>query len=83
VHNWNDQYASKILTELRTAASPDTKLVVVDAIIAYASRDLNNDNTNAPTPLLANFGVAGEIRYSVDMAVSLRCYPVVFNSGLM
>jgi hypothetical protein len=70
VHNWGDQNATKILSELRKVASPDTRLVVYDAIIAHACHDPNNDDMDAPVPLLPNFGVAGEIKYTVDMAVS-------------
>lgn len=79
MHDWADPYASKLLTELRKVAQPNTQLLVVDNIVAYACHDLtydNNDNIpgaaskDAPAPLLANFGAANELSYSIDMTVS-------------
>ncbi|KAG6898618.1 hypothetical protein C0993_005645 [Termitomyces sp. T159_Od127] len=39
LHDWSDPYCVPILKELRAAATPETKLVVVDSIIAYACHD--------------------------------------------
>jgi hypothetical protein len=79
MHDWADPYASEILTELRKVALPDTQLLVVDNIVAYACHDPTYDNNDsipgaaakdAPTPLLAKFGVANELSYSMDVMVS-------------
>ena len=85
MHDWSDPYASKILSELRKVALPDTQLLIVDNILAYACHDPtydNNDNIpgaacrDAPAPLLANFGAANELSYAIDMAVSFLNYTI-------
>lgn len=35
IHDWSDKYASTILDRLREAATPTTKLYVIDKIIPY------------------------------------------------
>lgn len=81
MHDWSDPYASKILTELRKVATPDTQLLVVDNIVSYACHDTTLEGKgsipgasckDAPAPLLPNFGAANDMSYSIDMAVSLR-----------
>ena len=85
MHDWSDPYASKILTELRKVALPDTQLLIVDTIVAYACHDPTYDNNDsipgaackdAPAPLLANFGAANELSYSIDMAVSFPSHTI-------
>ncbi|KAG6865590.1 hypothetical protein C0991_001139 [Blastosporella zonata] len=86
LHDWSDPYCSKILKALRAAATPDTKLVVVDNIVAYACHDpanesgLNTGYKEAPAPLLPNYGAANVIPYVYDGLVrvvdvsALLCY---------
>ncbi len=87
LHDWSDAYASTILTELRKAASKDTRLVVIDNIISYACHDSSLDgedvaiagaaDRDAPAPLLPNFGAANDTGYIIDMVVrrcSTPCY---------
>lgn len=68
----------KILKPLREAATPDTRLVVMESISPYACRVTTGDMDNefkgavaqeAPLPLLANWGAAKEMVYIVDMTV--------------
>lgn len=82
MHDWSDPYSSKILAELRKVAGPNTKLLIVDNIVAHACHDPNAEGKGtirvpgaeykyAPAPLLANFGAANELSYTIDMGVSL------------
>ena len=80
LHDWSDPYSSRILTELRKAARDDTKLLVVDNIVAPVCHDPTFEGRSsgvpgalikdAPPPLLANFGAANEMNYTIDLAVS-------------
>ncbi|KAJ7917691.1 hypothetical protein B0H13DRAFT_1994588, partial [Mycena leptocephala] len=48
-----DFYARKILTELRSAATPPTTLVILDHVIPYAcSQPKMNPDAPVPAPLL-------------------------------
>ncbi|KAG6885985.1 hypothetical protein C0992_004742, partial [Termitomyces sp. T32_za158] len=73
LHDWSDPYCARILNELRAAANPETKLVVVDSIIAYACHDptsesrLNSGYKEAPAPLLTNYGAVNVMPYLTDM----------------
>lgn len=89
LHDWSDLYAAKILIELRRAALPDTKLVIVDIIMQYACHDpssgVQGDDTcptvrEAPTPLLANFGSANDLSYTLDAAVSSGLSTAKYNA---
>ncbi|KAG6898572.1 hypothetical protein C0993_005961 [Termitomyces sp. T159_Od127] len=79
LHDWSDPYCARILKELRAAATPETKLVVVDSIIAYACHDpttgsgLNSGYKEAPAPLLPNYGTANITPYLVDLALMVWC----------
>ena len=55
-------------------------LLVIDNIVAHTCHDPTYDNNDsipgaaakdAPAPLLANFGAANELSYSIDMLVSV------------
>ena len=76
LQDWSDPYSVKILKELRAAAKPDTKLVVVDVIVAYACHDPTADSEwssgykEAPAPLLPNYGAANVMPYILDLGVS-------------
>lgn len=69
-HDWSDKYAVKILRQLRDAAIPSTKLVLISCITDYACRVPDDDEAEAPpAPLLANLGGANIFPYSFDLAV--------------
>ncbi len=80
LHDWNNVACKKILTNLRAAALPSTKLVLFEAIMphacpgtgpyAYATRMGKED---PPYPLLANLGVGGGFATMIDMQVCI-CY---------
>lgn len=76
LHNWSDKTALKILRNLRQAALPSTKLLVVDHVVPHACPDpINNDTIpatsleTAPYPLLANMGQASALAYITDIQV--------------
>ncbi|KAF5380106.1 hypothetical protein D9615_006249 [Tricholomella constricta] len=77
LHDWADPYSIKILKALRAAATPDTKLIVLDNIVAYACHDPTVDSelgvgyTEAPTPLLANYGAANVMPYVLDLGMMI------------
>ncbi len=63
IHDWSDEDASKILSNLRSAAGPSSKLVVFDSLARSTCEDPELEGLGlpkAPYPLLANLGVAGE-----------------------
>ncbi|KAF9458915.1 S-adenosyl-L-methionine-dependent methyltransferase [Collybia nuda] len=73
VHDWPDAYSIKLLTELRKAATPTTRLLIFDTVLPYTC-----DNTG-PTadefeaegsgiPGLS-LGAANEVPYSRDIAM--------------
>ncbi|OCH93672.1 O-methyltransferase [Obba rivulosa] len=74
VHDWSDTYAIKIIRQLREAATSETKLVVVDTIVRYTCssgkefEDIPGANiSDAPAPLLANYGIGGTSVYQIDL----------------
>lgn len=82
MHDWPDLYAEKILVHLRKAATPDTKLILMDSIMSYACHDPSGEEEDAapgsaareaPAPLLANYGAANEMGYTADFTVNFLC----------
>lgn len=73
LHDWSDKYCIKLLRNLRNAAGPDTKLVIIDSIISYACEAPLKTGTEAapspPKPLLPNLGGANLLAYEVDIVV--------------
>ncbi|EJD01727.1 S-adenosyl-L-methionine-dependent methyltransferase [Fomitiporia mediterranea MF3/22] len=66
IHDWSDLYCVKLLRRLREAATPTTKLVIVDAVLEYACGSGDN---KPPAPLLGNLGGANVLPYSMDLAM--------------
>ncbi|KAJ6586721.1 O-methyltransferase [Mycena sp. CBHHK59/15] len=79
IHDWSDERTIVILTRLREAAMPTTRLVIVENIVPLASRGESGDpNTkavpgaarpSAPPPLLPNWGVAAASLYYYDVTL--------------
>jgi len=78
LHDWSDTYCLKILTHLREAAAPDTKLVLMERVLQHAcSVPADGDackvagaaHQDAPAPLLANFGIANGMQYVGDLGM--------------
>ncbi|KAJ7648737.1 O-methyltransferase [Mycena polygramma] len=77
VHDWPDDTTDdaviKILSQLRAAATPKTKLVIVDQIIPYATESALVDSIpgtarpSPPAPSLRNMGAASAVPYWADI----------------
>ena len=73
IHDWSDKYAIKILKQLRLAAGPHTKLLIIDCVVEYAcdTPHLGQSSSSPSVPLLPNLGGANLLTYTVDLAVSV------------
>ncbi|GAW03863.1 S-adenosyl-L-methionine-dependent methyltransferase [Lentinula edodes] len=63
LHDWPDEEACEILSNIRDAAGPNSKLIVFESLARYTCEDSPRANFSlpeAPYPLLKNLGVAGE-----------------------
>ncbi|CAA7266025.1 unnamed protein product [Cyclocybe aegerita] len=78
LHDWPDASCVPILRHLREAASPTTKLVIMDILIPFACHDpgahLGREipgavPKEAPPPLLANYGAVNELAYNADLTM--------------
>ncbi|EIM90615.1 S-adenosyl-L-methionine-dependent methyltransferase [Stereum hirsutum FP-91666 SS1] len=73
VHDWSDTYAKRILTRLRDAATPETKLLLVESLVEYACRTDEDDAIEIPGArprhLLANFGNINCMQYLTDLSM--------------
>ena len=85
VHDWSDKYSIKLLSNLRAAAGPNTKLVLIDSIINYACEAPSEttllgkgNEPKVPAPLLPNLGGANLLAYEVDVVVRRSIY-LIFN----
>jgi O-methyltransferase domain len=90
-HDWPDAFVTRILLQLRHAAAPSAKLIIVDYILPLACEDETEDmgsvKTMAPpgSGLLSNLGKANANAFWLDMTVSddwvwltIRC-AVLYN----
>ena len=88
MHNWPDDYCFKILSSLRAAAGPSSKLLVLVHIVDYLSRDTSGiepdipgaTRSMAPEPLLPYPDSTTEYAYLMDLLVCPTS--VVFSSVL-
>ncbi|KAL0960206.1 hypothetical protein HGRIS_011839 [Hohenbuehelia grisea] len=74
IHDWPEADCIKILSHIRVAAGPDSKLILFELIVPLACEDpttaliANHDPAlKAPEPLLPNFGIAGGWPTWVDL----------------
>ncbi|EKM60303.1 uncharacterized protein PHACADRAFT_203537 [Phanerochaete carnosa HHB-10118-sp] len=73
IHDWPDKYCLQILRHLRAAATPDTRLVIVDSLVSYACEDSDLKHIPGierpvpPKPLLPNMGYAALTSYQLDI----------------
>ncbi|KJA18250.1 hypothetical protein HYPSUDRAFT_145199 [Hypholoma sublateritium FD-334 SS-4] len=75
-HDWPDELVVEILSNLRSAASGSTRLIVADYVIPYACPNDEFESTTAqnpsnPPPLLGNLGKAGFNAYYIDMTMEV------------
>ncbi len=75
LHDWADSYGIRLLSQLRAAAGPQTKLVVIEILLESPCHDPETSTIKGceprtvPEPLLANMGAANSVDYSMDMMV--------------
>lgn len=96
LHMFPDAKCVEILTQLRNAANPDTKLLILDCLIplacrapkaegdGFASREVvpGSIPRQAPIPLLPNYGVVNEMCYIMDIAVRVPFLTCYCGSSL-
>ncbi|KAF7304096.1 hypothetical protein MIND_00641100 [Mycena indigotica] len=79
-HNWDDAKLAHILQNLRDAAKPTTKLVILDKIQLFAARApaggdatlvLDAGAPQAQEPLLPNWGIGNTEYYFFDIGVHI------------
>ncbi|KAL0578134.1 hypothetical protein V5O48_003839, partial [Marasmius crinis-equi] len=82
LHDWPEEYCAKILKHLRSAAGPNTTLLVLDRILPHACQSPEDDEAipgaiprEAPAPLIANYGTANDMVFMIDIIMCL-----MFNS---
>ncbi|KAJ7780766.1 O-methyltransferase [Mycena maculata] len=77
IHNVSDPYALEVLKQLRGAAAPTTRLLLVDSIVPYACHARDNSESidiasNVAPSLLPNFGAVNERVYISDLTMMLN-----------
>ncbi|KAG9218403.1 hypothetical protein CCMSSC00406_0007996 [Pleurotus cornucopiae] len=75
LHDWPDDDCVKILTNVRKSVGPQSKLLINEFVPQYIVRGGLASNTQAPKPLLPNYGVANKRLYQQDMNMMIS-----FNS---
>ncbi|TFK34695.1 hypothetical protein BDQ12DRAFT_689414 [Crucibulum laeve] len=86
LHDWPDDFARRILLQLREAATPQTKLLIADWVLPLACPDdmgstgglegvEGAESILAPAPLLPNLGKASANAYWMDLTMQ-----VMFNA---
>lgn len=90
LHDWPDDFARRILLQLREAAAPDTKLLLGDFILPLACPDETNGDASldgirgtesmlAPPPLLPNLGKASANAYWMDLTVYITMLEFIWR----
>lgn len=69
IHDWPDEACVKILTGVRKAMAPYSRVLVQEYILQHASRlpDDQSEFIQAPQPLLPNYGVGRLRQYNLDI----------------
>ncbi|KAK7449180.1 hypothetical protein VKT23_013328 [Stygiomarasmius scandens] len=80
LHDWPDVPARKIMSQLRAAARPDTKMILLEFVVPYTCNTESQfahipgaENDPAPWPLLPSLGPATSHVYFVDMRMMNSC----------
>ncbi|KIY46447.1 S-adenosyl-L-methionine-dependent methyltransferase [Fistulina hepatica ATCC 64428] len=78
LHDWADPHSITILSHMRAAAGPKTKLIVVDHVLRYpceapsSIKDIKgySDTAPVPAPLLRNMGTAGTLAHQFSILMT-------------
>ncbi|EJD35088.1 S-adenosyl-L-methionine-dependent methyltransferase [Auricularia subglabra TFB-10046 SS5] len=75
-HNWPDDHLERLLSRLREAASPTTRLLIVDHVLPYTCAAPSTHDSipgatlpSVPEPLLPNLGRVNAYAYLLDLCV--------------
>lgn len=85
IHDWSNEMSHTILRHLRDAATPSTKLLIMDRIVPYACKGIDKIaesipgllKRDVPDVLLPNLGAYGPTAYHVDLNVSGINYSII------
>jgi len=74
IHDWPDAESLKILKNIRTAASPSSRLILFELCIQHVCPDAeyvrySGDTKSVPYPLLAIVGKGNDTYTNIDMQV--------------
>ena len=74
MHDWSDEWCKKLLSQLRAAAGPTSKLIMFEEILRHVCPESGPfAQQPAPYPLLANYGAGmGAFQSAVDIQVRTR-----------
>lgn len=75
LHDWADDDCLKILKNVRKSVGPNSKLLINEFVVQYIARGGLMSESQAPAPLLPNYGVANRRLYQQDMNMMIQ-----FNS---
>ncbi|KAF4615892.1 hypothetical protein D9613_011402 [Agrocybe pediades] len=69
IHDWSDQIAIDVLSNVRHAMAPHSRVLVQEHILQHPFRvpDSESVTRQAPEPLMANYGVGRIRQFYVDM----------------
>jgi hypothetical protein len=76
LHNWGDSYNIRLLKHLRAAATPETRILIVGAIIQHVCP--SDGSTSDSGPLLPTYGVLSQAQFMLDIMVSVASQPSNF-----
>ncbi|TCD60068.1 hypothetical protein EIP91_010786 [Steccherinum ochraceum] len=83
IHDWSDRLCVQLLTHLKAAAGPHTKLLIIDCIVEYAcvsetqaALTVDSNASKVPKPLLPNLAGANLHAYQADIVLGS-----VLNAG--
>ncbi|KAF7430170.1 hypothetical protein PC9H_005870 [Pleurotus ostreatus] len=75
LHDWPDDDCIKILKNVRKSVSPKSRLLINEFVVQYIVRGGLASESQAPAPLLPNYGAANRRLYQQDINMLLQ-----FNS---
>lgn len=87
IHDWSDEMSRIILGHLRDAATPSTKLLIMDRIVPYACKGVDKAaegipgllTQDVPDVLPPNLGSWGPTTYHIDLNVSGTIFIVLLS----
>ncbi|KAG5727433.1 Sterigmatocystin 8-O-methyltransferase [Termitomyces sp. T112] len=78
LHDWSDANCIKILTHLRAAATPETKLLILDCVMTTSGVDMvidtisNTQGLNPPAVLSTGFRTVNDMAWALDGTMMVK-----------